>query len=57
MQGWWLLRAAVDPGWSRGVGNLPTTRDQPTSTTAHSSHQTCICVVSPKDGQVMPETC
>jgi hypothetical protein len=31
--------------------------DQPTSTNAHNSHQSCIRVVSPDDGQVMPETC
>jgi hypothetical protein len=24
---------------------------------AHNTHQNCICVVSPEDGQVMPETC
>jgi hypothetical protein len=24
---------------------------------AYSSHQTCVRVVSPEDGQVMPETC
>jgi hypothetical protein len=24
---------------------------------AHNSHQTCVRVVSPEDGQVMPETC
>jgi hypothetical protein len=30
---------------------------QPTSTTAHNSHQICVRVVSPEDGQVMPETC
>jgi hypothetical protein len=30
---------------------------QPTTTTAHNSHQTCVPVVSPEDGQVMPETC
>jgi hypothetical protein len=27
-----------------------------TSTSAHNSHQSCIRVVSPNDGQVMPET-
>jgi hypothetical protein len=37
--------------------SLFTYRDQPTSTTAHNSHQTCIRVVPPEDGQVMPETC
>jgi hypothetical protein len=31
--------------------------DQPTSTTAHNSYQSCIRVVFPDDGQVMPETC
>jgi hypothetical protein len=36
-------------GWSQP--------DQPTSTTAHNSHQSCIRVVSPGDGQVMLETC
>jgi hypothetical protein len=30
--------------------------DQPTSTTAHNSHQFCVRVVPPEDGQVMPET-
>jgi hypothetical protein len=29
--------------------------DQRTSTTAHNSHQICIRVVPPGDGQVMPE--
>jgi hypothetical protein len=24
---------------------------------AHNSHQSCICVVSPDDGKVMPKTC
>jgi hypothetical protein len=44
--------------WSQDVGrrSLPTSRDQPTSTTAHNIHQTCIRVVSPEDGQVMPDT-
>jgi hypothetical protein len=37
--------------------SLPTPRDQPTSTTARNSHQTCVCVVSPEIGQVIPETC
>jgi hypothetical protein len=36
---------------------LPTSWDQPTSTTAHNNHQPCVCVVPPEDGQVMPETC
>jgi hypothetical protein len=46
------MYAVVDVGWSRDVG-----RNQPTSTTAHNSHQFCVRVVSPEDGQVMPETC
>jgi hypothetical protein len=37
--------------------SLPTSRDQPTPTTAHNSHQICVRVVPPEDGQVMPETC
>jgi hypothetical protein len=36
---------------------LPTSWDQPTTTTAHNSHQPSVCVVPPEDGQVMPETC
>jgi hypothetical protein len=48
------LCAVADVGWSRDVGTL---RDQPTSTTAHNSHQTCVRVVSPEDGQVMHKTC
>jgi hypothetical protein len=35
----------------------PKSCDQPTFTTAHNSHQTCVRVVPPEDGQVMPETC
>jgi hypothetical protein len=27
------------------------------STTAHNSHQICLRLVTPEDGQVMPETC
>jgi hypothetical protein len=27
------------------------------SVSAHNSHQPCVCVVPPEDGQVMPETC
>jgi hypothetical protein len=46
MQLWWLLCAVVDVDWSK-----------PTSTTAHTSHQSCIRVVSPDDRKVMPETC
>jgi hypothetical protein len=42
------LCAVVDVSWSQ---------DQPTSTTAHNSHQSCIRVVSPDDGQLMPKTC
>jgi hypothetical protein len=37
--------------------SLPTASHQTTSTTAHNSHQICVCVVPPEDGQVMPETC
>jgi hypothetical protein len=37
--------------------SLPRSLVQPTSTTAHNNHQTCVRVVSPEDGQVMPETC
>jgi hypothetical protein len=33
------------------------TWDQPTSTTARNSHQLCVRVVPPEDGQVMSETC
>jgi hypothetical protein len=44
-------------GWSQAVGSLPTSQDQPTSTAAHNSHQTGVRVVSPEDGQVIPETC
>jgi hypothetical protein len=36
---------------------LPIYWDQPTSTTAHNSHQFCVRLVPPVDGQVMPETC
>jgi hypothetical protein len=31
--------------------------EQPASTTAHNTHQNCVCIVTPEDGQVMPETC
>jgi hypothetical protein len=27
------------------------------SISAHNSRQSCVCVVPPEDGQVMPETC
>jgi hypothetical protein len=37
--------------------SLPKSWDQLTSTTAHNSHQSCIRVVSPDDGQIMHETC
>jgi hypothetical protein len=37
--------------------HTPTSRDQPTSTTAHTSHQIGVRVLPPEDGQVMPETC
>jgi hypothetical protein len=37
--------------------SLPSSREQPTSITAHNTHQNCVCVVPPEDGQVMPETC
>jgi hypothetical protein len=37
--------------------SIPISWDQPTSTTAHNSHQFCVRVVSPEDEQVMPETC
>jgi hypothetical protein len=37
------------------AGTLPP--GQPTFTTAHNSHQSCVCVVSPDDGQAIPETC
>jgi hypothetical protein len=30
---------------------------EPTSITAHNTHQNCVCVLPPDDGQVMPETC
>jgi hypothetical protein len=48
----WLLCAAVDAGWS--VFPYPETNPhlQP-----HTSHQICVRVVPPEDGQVMPETC
>jgi hypothetical protein len=35
---------------------LPECWHQPTSTTAHNSHQICVRVVPPEDVQVMPET-
>jgi hypothetical protein len=44
-------------GWSPDPGRLPESGHQPTTTTAHNSHQSCIRVVPPDDGQVMPETC
>jgi hypothetical protein len=50
------LCAVINLGWSRNVGNLPTSRDQPTSSTAHNSHYICVRVVPPEDEQVMPET-
>jgi hypothetical protein len=31
--------------------------NQTTSIVAHNSHQTCVRVVSPEDGQVISETC
>jgi hypothetical protein len=37
--------------------SLLTSWEQSTSTTARNSHQSCVCVVPPEDGQVMPETC
>jgi hypothetical protein len=37
--------------------SLPTSRDQSASTNAHNSHQICVRVVPPEDGQVIPETC
>jgi hypothetical protein len=41
---------------------MPTTsltipREQSTSITARYTHQNCVRVVPPEDGQVMPETC
>jgi hypothetical protein len=32
-------------------------RDQPTTTTVHNSHQICVRVVPPEDRRVTPETC
>jgi hypothetical protein len=46
-----LLCAVVDVGWSQDVGRL-FPHLQP-----HTSHQSCICVVPPEDGQVMFKTC
>jgi hypothetical protein len=57
MKLWLLLCAVIDVGWSQDLGSLPKPWDQPTSTTAHNSHQNCIRVVIPDDGQVMRETC
>jgi hypothetical protein len=37
--------------------SLPTSGDQPPSTTAHNSHQICVRVMPPENGQVMHETC
>jgi hypothetical protein len=31
--------------------------EQSTSITAHYTHQNCVRVVPPEDGQMMPETC
>jgi hypothetical protein len=59
MQLWGLLCAVVDVGWSLDFGrfgSLPTSRDQPTSITAHNSHSICIRIESPDDGQLVPET-
>jgi hypothetical protein len=54
MQLWGLLCAVVDVGWSQGSGRLRILR--PTiNTTTHDSHQSCIRVVSPDDGQVIPK--
>jgi hypothetical protein len=39
------------------VVHLPISWNQPTTTTAPNSHQFCVSVVPPDDGQVMPETC
>jgi hypothetical protein len=36
---------------------LTITREQSTSITARYTHQNCVRVVPPEDGQVMPETC
>jgi hypothetical protein len=45
------LRAVVDVGWPR-----PHPETNP-HLQPHVSHQTCVPVVSPEDGQLMPETC
>jgi hypothetical protein len=37
--------------------SLTITREQSTSITARYTHQNCVRVVTPEDGQVMPETC
>jgi hypothetical protein len=37
------------------TGTLPP--GQPTTTNPHNSHKSCVRVVSPDDGQAMPETC
>jgi hypothetical protein len=49
------LLAHLQEGWSRDV--FPHPVPQPTSTTAHNSHQTSVSVVPSEDGQVMPKIC
>jgi hypothetical protein len=39
------------------ASSLSTSRDQPTSTTAHNIYLICDRVVPPEDGKVIPETC
>jgi hypothetical protein len=49
--------STLDVGWSQYMGSLPISWDQPTSTTAHNSHQFVVRVVPTEDGQVMSEIC
>jgi hypothetical protein len=39
------------------TASLTIPREQSTSITARYTHQNCVRVVVPEDGQVMPETC
>jgi hypothetical protein len=39
------------------VTSLTITSEQSASITARYTHQNCVRVVPPEDGQVMPETC
>jgi hypothetical protein len=52
-----MLKLKASTCFGHHLPSLTIPREQSTSITARYTHQNCVRVVPPEDGQVMPETC